>query len=681
MTERPTTLYGRIRWTLRPRTRYLAWRGKLPPVSVLDQPGWPADFRKWVARRAGRRTGGFPEQWRARDDLPITEPSRVAVVVHAYYPELVDELFDRIRRLPVPYDLLVTNATGAPLAVPDGMGRLRNARVLDVDNHGRDILPLVSLVNGGHLDPYQVVLKLHTKRSQWRADHELGGDGDTWRASLLDALVGTTEDIEAVLSSFATRPDLGVVTADGSVLGPEEWGDNQDHVANLLRRLELSLDEPSLRFAAGSMYWVRGFVLQGLRALNLTAHDFEEEGGQVNATTAHAIERLLGVVAREAGVAVVERSSLPPPVDADAYARYGDEPQVARARVVPFYLPQFHPIPENDRWWGKGFTEWTNVTAARPVYEGHYQPRLPTDLGFYDLRLDEVRRAQCDLASAHGVEGFMYYHYWFAGRQLLERPIESLSKSDLAQPFCIMWANENWTRRWDGRDTDVLIGQDYDRVPAEQFIDDVMPLLTDERYLTIGGAKVLAVYRPGQITGLRDVVAAWRARAREAGAGELYLVTVDVGSEFHGMVGSLEENGFDGSLAFPPHNHLYKWLPHQGVGITPGFEGNLLSYAALVEDAESRVRAGITPTHFPGVMVTFDNTPRRPTAPDIWYGSNPYTFRRWLATAVEALRDRPPDQRVVFVNAWNEWAEGAVLEPSDRFGLTYLQAVRDVVLA
>ena len=177
------------------------------------------------------------------------------------------------------------------------------------------------------------------------------------------------------------------------------------------------------------------------------------------------------------------------------------------------------PIPENDHWWGTGFTEWTNVTTARPVYRGHHQPKLPTDLGFYDLRLPAAVELQAALAEAAGIDGFMYYHYWFAGQQLLAEPIMARLEGDLPLPFCLMWANENWTRRWDGRDTDVLIGQHYDEVPATSFLDDVLPILRDPRYLRIDGRAVLAVYRPGQIPDLPDVVERGaRSRDRTASA-------------------------------------------------------------------------------------------------------------------------------------------------------------------
>jgi lipopolysaccharide biosynthesis protein len=643
---------------------------------------WPADFDAWVLRGGGRLAGSFPDSWRERDDMPIPAPSRVAVVVHAYHLDLLDELCEQIARIPVAYDLLITSATDRPIDIGGDMGSMRNLRVFDVENRGRDILPLVGLVNAGYLDPYDMVLKVHTKRSSWRGGHRsLPGDGETWRHDLIQALLGTTDNVAAILSAFADQPDLGLVTADGSVCGSEEWGDNEGHTAELLRRVELSLDPDQLRFAAGSMYWARGFVVQGLRALGLGADDFEPESGQVNLTTAHAVERALGVVASESGLSLVGRSALPA-APTDSWRRFAPdaEPPAPRARVVPFYLPQFHPIAENDRWWGEGFTDWRNVAAARPVFRGHHQPLLPRDLGFYDLRLDDVRQAQADIAADAGVAGFMYYYYWFSGKRLLDTPIERLRKSDIRQPFCLMWANENWTRRWDGRSNDVLIAQNGGRVPADDFIDDVLPLLADERYMTIDGRKIVAIYRPGLVPNLRDVVAEWRRRARTAGVGDLFVLNVDVHREFDGLKGTIDDHGLDGSIGFPPHNHLFKWVRQKGYGVDSRFRGNLLSYGALVTAAERRLRSRSDPARFPGVMVAFDNTPRRQWGSDIWLGSNPFTFRRWLSGAVRAVRDRPPDERMVFVNAWNEWAEGAVLEPTDRFGRTFLLAVRDVTL-
>ncbi|MDP9094099.1 MAG: glycoside hydrolase family 99-like domain-containing protein, partial [Actinomycetota bacterium] len=637
------------------------------------------DYLDWTERRSSRTTTGCPNEWRANEALPFAEPSRVGVLLHAFYAELVGDLVDALRAIPVEFDLIVTNSTGSALEVDtSGLPRARNVVVLEVANHGRDIWPMVQVVNAGILDPYELVLKVHTKRSDWRAEHaELGGTGEQWRANFITNLLGDEDRVRSILGAFAEDPDLGVVTAPGSLLGPEFWGADLPLTQELLRRIELSFDPDSLQFPAGSFYWIKGFVLQGLRSLAMSQEDFEAESGQVDGTSAHAVERSVGLLSAEAGLRIAYADRVQGQVDG-SWRRYRrDVAPVAQIRVVPFYLPQFHPTAENDRWWGTGFTEWTNVTAALPVYRGHNQPNLPADLGFYDLRLDEVRQAQMDLASDHGIAGFMYYYYWFTGRRLLNLPIERLAASEVDKPFCIMWANENWTRTWDGRESDILMGQDYDTVPATEFIDDVLEFLADRRYLRVDGKPILAVYRPGQMPDFDQVIKHWRTRAREAGVGEILLLSVDVTREFDGLA-SAKAAGLDGTLGFPPHNHLWDWVPHGGLGLDKRFTGNILSYASMVDDAQRRAHQ-LADDCFPGVMVNFDNTARRQWKPDLWYGSNPYTFRRWLAMARSAVAYRPPSSRVVFVNAWNEWAEGAVLEPSQRFGRTYLLAVRDVV--
>ncbi|PVU82121.1 glycosyl transferase family 2 [Cellulomonas sp. WB94] len=632
----------------------------------------------WVRRDRGRRSGTFPDAWRVHPNLPFEQPSRVAVLMHVYYPELMGELLQQISQIPVDVDLIVTNSSGTDLGIDvDSLPCVRNVAVLECANHGRDILPMISVVNAGLLDPYELILKVHTKNSTWRADHELlNGSGAEWREEFLDALLSSTQNIEHILAAFAGEPNLGVVTADGSALGPEFWGGDERAARELLERLGLELDPSALRFPSGSMYWTRGFLLQGLRSLSLTADDFEPEAGQVDGTTAHAVERLVGILAAEAGLRVEERSLLEATGSPQRYAI--DAPEARRIRAIPFYLPQFHPTQENDRWWGAGFTEWQNVVAAHPVFPGHHQPRLPAALGFYDLRLDEIREAQQDLAARFGVEGFMYYYYWFAGRRLLSMPIESLVSGTTDKRFCVMWANENWTRRWDGRSTDLLIGQDYDQVPATEFIDDVMDLLRDKRYLRVDGKAVLSIYRISQIPDYRSVLEHWRARAREEGVGELLLISVDVAREFDGLDSTASAVGLDGIHWFPPHNSKWDWIGYSELGADAEFKGNLLSYESLVRDAEERVKS-IDASAYPAVMVDFDNTARRQWSADIWYGSNPYTFRRWLAATADAVATREAERRLVFINAWNEWAEGAILEPTVRHGFGYLCAVRDVV--
>lgn len=671
----------RIRAGVARRLRAARGAEEAPAEPPLEH---PATLRQWVNRgQYSSRWFGFPLVWTMRTDARFAHPARVAVVVHVFYEDLFPEILRHLHNIPVPFDLIVTDATDVdveldPLEVD--IPNLKNHVVLPIENHGRDIYPLMALVNADLLNPYDVVLKVHTKRSVWRAEHGLSGDGDSWRQELLGGLMGDPDHVRDILAAFASDPDLGMVTASGSILGPEYWGDNQGITERLLRRMELDLEEEKLVFAAGSMYWTRAFILNGLRALGITREDFPDEAGQVNQTTAHGMERLLGVVTTEAGMAI--RASV------DITARRSqawevfthDRPLDPPVDVVPFFLPQFHEVAQNSQWWGPGFTEWTNVASGRPAYLGHHQPKLPRDLGFYDLDSPWVMPRQEQLAHQYGVSAFMYYHYWFAGEPILNAPIRNRIERTDGLPFCIMWANENWTRRWDGGVNDLLMHQDYKKVPAIEFIHSIMDALAHPEYFRVDGRPVLSVYRPAQIPYLAEVVKRWRAAVRERGLGELLLLAVDMEASFDGLDGTPQDHGFDTLMSFPPHNLEWTWKQHEGLEVRPGYAGNIFEYRALAENSMERFGQRKDEQLFPGVMIGFDNTARRPDASDMWYGSNPYTFRRWLASVLVTVMERPREDRIVFINAWNEWAEGTVLEPTDKYGLTFLQAVRDALL-
>jgi lipopolysaccharide biosynthesis protein len=658
--------------------------GGIPRDRDLDPLSRPENFvagmNRWIQRYTGKNRTSYPPSWRHDlGDIRASEAQRIAAVVHVHFPELLPGLLDELAAIPVPFDLVITNSSGVSIEPVTAPANAKSTWVLDVPNHGRDILPLVMLVNAGIIDRYELVLKIHTKKSAWRANHELSGSGEEWRASLTSALAGNEHNVSTILDAFADQPDLGIVTADGNVLGSDYWGGDREITGSLLRRIEMNLDGRELRFAAGSMYWMRAFVLQGLFALHLSPEDFEEEAGQVDGTTAHGIERLLGIVAEEAGYRIAERSALPEPSGNGVLYWSPEARRAPRARAIPFYLPQFHSFAENDLWWGEGFTEWSNVASAQPVFRGHRQPLLPSALGFYDLRHSQTRAAQYREATRAGIEGFMYYYYWFAGRRIMDFPIEDLHASSDVHPFCIMWANENWSRRWDGSNNDVLIGQDYEHVSADQFIQDVAHLLRDERYLRVDGKPILAVYKLALVPDFAHVIEVWRAFARDAGIGELHILSVDVGDGVGSVVGNLQELGIDGVLEFPPHNTHWEFMDTDGMGVDPRFRGRIMRYDTTVKSAEVRLRQLDSNRH-PGVMVSFDNTARRQWQPDLWYGSNPYVFRRWVDITLRAIADRPASERILFINAWNEWAESAVLEPSARFGRSYSLALRDALM-
>lgn len=344
-------------------------------------------------------------------------------------------------------------------------------------------------------------------------------------------------------------------------------------------------------------------------------------------------------------------------------------------RSVAFYLPQFHPIPENDEWWGPGFTEWTNVAKARPQFKGHYQPHLPADLGFYDLRLPEARHAQANLARQYGVEGFCYYHYWFGGRRVLGRPIDDvLASGEPDFPFCLCWANENWTRIWDGGDRSVLLPQDYSEADDYRHITWLAQVFSDPRYIRYDDRPLFLVYRALDLPDPRATTERWRQEARRLGVGELFLCRVENFDELRVDPRSL---GFDAAVEFQPD---FKLLPpsllwRTGWQLTGGrgpYRHRRMDYATLVERSLSKPAPPYP--RFRGVTPSWDNTPRHDRGAKIVTGSTPNLFEEWLATVVARAAEDPVSGGMIFVNAWNEWAEGNHLEPCRRWGRAYLEA-------
>jgi lipopolysaccharide biosynthesis protein len=355
-------------------------------------------------------------------------------------------------------------------------------------------------------------------------------------------------------------------------------------------------------------------------------------------------------------------------------ARRAKPPPTERCDVqlIAYYLPQYHPIPENDRWWGAGHTEWRSVARAFPVFAGHYQPRLPGELGFYDLRIPDVMRQQIQLAKLHGISAFCFHFYWFGGKRLLELPIENfLQNSELDFKFCLCWANENWTRRWDGADNELLIAQSHSAQDDIAFIRYLNRYFDDPRYLRIHGKPVLTVYRPDILPDAKATVARWRGEAERAGLPGLFLVaTNSFGfSQYEGY-------GFDALSEFPPHETR---SPEENnlVLLHPDYRGTVYSYAGILESIKATSNRGDSTrreTIFPGVMPCWDNTPRRPLGGNVFHGSTPALFYEWLMHSIARAKRNAEDERMVFINAWNEWSECAYLEPDRWFGYGYLAA-------
>lgn len=344
-------------------------------------------------------------------------------------------------------------------------------------------------------------------------------------------------------------------------------------------------------------------------------------------------------------------------------------------KLIAFYLPQFHPIPENDAWWGEGFTEWTNVRRARPNFVGHYQPHVPGELGYYDLRQAQTRAAQADLARSHGIHGFCYYYYWFNGKRLLQRPLDEVVRSGTPDfPFCVCWANENWTRRWDGGNDEVLIAQTYTVENERHFIEALLPLFADRRYLRIGGRPLLLIYRAGLLPDPLRATATYREVARRAGYRDLYLACVQ-----HPGAAAPDAWGFDAAVEFPPHGLTAQTLTDQAQLTNPAFVGQIWDYTSAAENALSHPRPPYR--QFRGVMTGWDNTPRLQNNGHVFVNSHPKNYGRWLAGLVaQARQAQDAEERIVFINAWNEWGEGCYLEPDAQFGRGYLEATRDALV-
>ena len=350
-------------------------------------------------------------------------------------------------------------------------------------------------------------------------------------------------------------------------------------------------------------------------------------------------------------------------------------------QLIAFYLPQFHPVKENDEWWGKGFTEWTNTAKAQPLFRGHYQPHIPADLGFYDLRNPETRIAQAKMAKDYGIDAFCYYHYWFAGRRILSRPFDEVLASESPDfPFCLCWANQTWSGIWHGCPDRVLMEQTY---PGD---DDhrahfaaLLPAFCDRRYLCVDGKPIFMFFAPRDVPNVAETIRLWRHMAEAAGLPGLHLVA----NTHEDDVAELKSLGYDGVTRTPIFKSR-RWdktwrNPVRRFSVTLEHRlgrPTVVSYESLC--AES-VAIWEKQTTYPCVVHAWDNTPRSGRNGVVYTNSTPELFRNLLASAFDAVGERAAADQLIFLKSWNEWAEGNHLEPDLRNGTAYLQVVSDIV--
>lgn len=376
-----------------------------------------------------------------------------------------------------------------------------------------------------------------------------------------------------------------------------------------------------------------------------------------------------------------------------------------KPRIIGLYLPQYHPIPENDEWWGKGFTEWTNVAKAKPLFRGHYQPRIPADLGFYDLRLPEVREQQAELAREAGLEGFCYYHYWFGnGRQLLERPFnEVLASGKPDFPFCLCWANHDWTNKtWQKgnnfRRDSMIMKMEYSKEDYVRHFNYVLPAFRDPRYITVDGKPLFAVWAPHHIPDAREFIDLWQQLARENGLPGIHFVghtdnagkglpgqaadyySADKAKEYYQAVldlgfDAVMSSGYRRAVALLQGKTRMMWRMLSGKTFAPTYSkmdySRLMANYYVPEDAGENI--------YPTLLPQWDRTPRAGKNSEIVVDSTPARFQETVETAIELIRQKEPEHQLLFLKAWNEWGEGDYVEPDLKFGHGYIQAIRQAI--
>ncbi|MFJ1253067.1 glycoside hydrolase family 99-like domain-containing protein [Cupriavidus sp. CuC1] len=637
-----------------------------------------------VGRWEGRRSRPLPpiEGGINTTPLPIVRgrgfpnPKKIAVCLHIYYVDLWKQLRETIARLEEDFDLFVSLVDrGSPLDSVRGeiLSAYPNARVFVFPNHGRDIFPFVYMATAGLFDPYDAICKIHTKKSPHRED------GDFWRTHLINGIVPEC-DAGDLLNGFLANEKLGIWVADGQIYEGDKWwgANNKGRVAELLHRIEIRHPLDRLTFPAGSIYWLKRPIINLIRGMQLTEVDFEAEDSQVDGTSAHAFERILGYLAEAANVDLVQTSE----VQSRNLKRRGES---GAAKLKPFvscfYLPQFHSIPENDAWWGEGYTEWIGAAKAKPQFGGHYQPVVPVGTGFYDLRDPEVIGRQYKLAKSHGISAFCMYYYSFDhGRRLLEAPLENLLvRKDIDACFYLCWANESWTRNWDGLSGEVLMPQSYLPGCEDEIASDSARFFSDPRYYRLNGVEPrFVIYRPEDIPNVGDFVERLRSAWRKLG-----FPRVNLGAVLFHLNDDPDEDlvsTFDFFIEMPPHGLVGSGdyivggdNPDVSFPVDANFKGLVYSYNKVIENSIAReFPANLGGKVIRGVMPSWDNTARRGNRAHISFGANPARFGSW----VDGLLEKGLASGELMINAWNEWGEKAVMEPNCQYGKGYLEALK-----
>lgn len=348
-------------------------------------------------------------------------------------------------------------------------------------------------------------------------------------------------------------------------------------------------------------------------------------------------------------------------------------------KVIPYYLPQFHSFPENDEWWGQDFTEWTNTKKAKPLYKGHYQPREPhDDIGYYNLiKDDDIQNKQANMVTKYGLHGLCYYYYWFAGKELMEQPIyKMMNDNSVDLPFCIMWANENWTRAWHGKDKEILIEQDYSKETLNEFIEYVIPIMKDERYIKVDNDPLLIIYLHQEIPNFKEVIMGWQQKCIDSGLNGLKVCPL------HRSNDDLCVYNCDTSVEFAfKHLDIIENDYFDNLIAIKNFNGYMYSYKTITSFINKRMSYSYESEYvYPSCFVGFDNTARKKNNAIIFENVSILDYQKSLLSAIDyTITYNKKDEQFIFLFAWNEWAEAAYLEPDKEYGYTLLEATEEVI--
>jgi len=607
----------------------------------------------------------------------VSKPTSIKVAVHFYLHDktMSWQWLEYLKNIPVEFDMFISRS-GMDNAVFD-------------ENSLRNTVPLIRKlvvetvpISAGHLAPLIIQFGTRLNGYDYFAHfHDMGGQDASDR---MDLLCGSPSAVGQIFDLLGN--DAKVVYPVGhrpvdKAFHESGWNDARGVLRTALEKYP-EVDGtifPSARYPRADMFWARVNVVSGFIHLPLQYEDFTVE--RENAAPdmlSHSLEQLLLVSTTTSEGRNYQLES--PQLSREPLAYY--EPQTDYSgsivhdtiKVLAYYLPQFHPTPENDEWHGEGFTEWYKVRSANPLFHGHYQQHVPhLDIGYYHLDGPAQLMLQAEMMKKSGLHGMIFYHYWFTGRMILEKPAQMLlDNPHIDMPFCFCWANENWTRRWDGNEQEVLLGQVYSEDDARDFIRYLIPFFKDERYIKVDGRPKLSVYRPSSIEHSERYIAIWREECEKAGVKAPYVVATLTRGATHpqdyGMDAAIERvlHDWTGDAVADTRTQLRPYWP---------LEGSVLNYSEVAHHYMEQ-DLGKDFTLFRSLVPTWDNTARYGTRAYVLNNFTTEKFQSWVERLIDySEQNLPEDRRFVVINAWNEWAEGAHLEPDTRFGYGYLNSI------